>query len=112
MIIFPLIFFIWVAIFLIMGGGVAYSVRRRHGALGPNFRKGFLICLAVAIIGPLVVHGIQVAARREAHRETLEQKTVHGGTGSTSPPAAQFRPVTPPGPAASSREAIRPTIQA
>lgn len=92
MIIEVVIFFIWIGIFLLMGAGVAWSVRRKHGTLGANFRKGFLICLAVAIIGPVVVHGIQVVARREAHRESLEQKTVNGGTGPSSPAGGAVPP--------------------
>jgi len=92
MVIFPLFFFIWVILFLVMGGGVAWSVRRKHGTLGANFRKGFLICLAIAIVGPLIFRAVQVAARKQARKESLEQKPVHGGTGSSSPSGGAVPP--------------------
>lgn len=92
MIIFPLIFFGWIILFFIMGGVIAWGQRRKHGRLSANFRKGFLLCLAVAIVGPLLVHGIQVAARKEAYRESLEQKPVNGGTGPTSPSGGAVPP--------------------
>jgi hypothetical protein len=92
MIIEVVIFFIWVILFLVMGGGVAMSVRKKQGRITRRFWNRFLIGLCLAIFVPLVFHWVHIAAQREAHRESVEQKPVNGGTGPSSPSGGAVPP--------------------
>lgn len=42
-------------------------------------RNWVLLCIIVAILSPLFVHSVQVAARKHNYREATEQKPAHGG---------------------------------
>lgn len=55
-------------------------------------RHWLLLCILVAILSPLVVHWVQGAANKKNYQQSLEQRTVQGGNGGSSPSGGAVAP--------------------
>jgi hypothetical protein len=79
------------------------------GKLNFGQRNWVLLCIIVAILSPLFVHSVQVAARKHNYREVTEQKPAHsgdsasagsaapaGGSGSTTVKDTSYKVAAPP----------------
>ena len=97
MVIEVVLFFLFVLLFVVVGGVIAWMMRRKRRTetevrTGWPLRNWIVMIVVLAIFVPLVYHWVHVAAQKEAHRESLEQKAVNGGTGSSSPAGGAVPP--------------------
>ncbi|HET6255999.1 MAG TPA: hypothetical protein VFE32_18125 [Puia sp.] len=83
MVIEVVIFFAWVFLVVVIGGVISWTVQRRRQlklqstenvenerALSFPQRHWLLLCVAVAIISPLLVNGISAEAHHKLHRQS------------------------------------------
>ncbi|SRR6185437_14636595 len=55
-------------------------------------RHWLLLCILVAILSPLVVHWIQGTVDKKNYEQSLEQRTVQGGVGGSTPSGGAVAP--------------------
>jgi hypothetical protein len=70
---------------------MANNTAEESGLTFPE-RHWLLLCILVAILSPLVVHWIQGAVDKKNYGESLEQRTVQGGMGGSTPSGGAVAP--------------------
>lgn len=55
-------------------------------------RNWLLLCIIVAILSPLLVHSVRTLAHKHRYEEAIQQKSVKGGDGATSPSGGAVAP--------------------
>lgn len=68
------------------------ATTQNDGGLTFPERHWLLLCILMAIFSPLAVHWISAAAHRESYRQSMDQKTVNGGVGGSSPSGGAVAP--------------------
>ena len=106
MVIEVVIFFIWIFFVLLVGGIAILLKRRRQGLQGTDNvnaltfpqRHWLPICLAVAVISPLIVNGFKAVTHKSPHEEPVIQNSANTAyaAGDSTARDTSYHVATPP----------------